>query len=234
MAWIAVTGPLLGVLVGWYMSTQANHTPSPSTATPQQISQIREFDRLASSALASLRTYEKRILTGKHLETNGSSATKAVASETLGDERTSPCPPSSERMRLRQPLDGKTLLAVKREANENIQDCTNALTRATAVLEEETVVHARNLVDRLVAILESLETQEAADEVSADQVQTHMLAAHQSRTRLLNAARKRLGIDPLSEETQEGIENLTQQVLSPSTLPRPFVTDGIRPVKPHS
>lgn len=228
MAWVAVSGSLMGVLVGWYISRQSRSTSPPSPAPQQQINQIREIDRLVSSAMASLRTYEKRILSGKHLGPNGSASTKAVASGARGGGQPSL---SSNRMPLRQPLDGKTLLAVKREANENIQECTHALARASAVLEEETVLHAQDLVDSLVATRETLEKQEAADEVATDALDLHVSAVYRSRTRFLSAARKRLGVDPLSEETKEGIETLTQQAFSPSQLPRPFVAEGIRPTE---
>lgn len=236
MAWIAVSGPIVGVLVGWYISTQLTHSALTSTATQQQVDQIREIDRLASSAMGSLRTYEKRVLSAHHLGGNGSSSTESVSPEPQGNGYTDLSDPGStaERMPLGKPLDGKTLLTIKREANQSIQECTRELVRATAVLDEDTMSRARDLVTALVDVRKILERQETDDDVSSDAMRTHVSTVHHSRTRFLSAARERLGIEPLSERTREEIENLSLRAFAPSTLARPYAEGGIRPTESHS
>ncbi|MCS4049521.1 hypothetical protein [Salinibacter ruber] len=129
---------------------------------------------------------------------------------------------------LREPLDGKTLLDVKQEADEHLWDCTSVLTQATAVLEEDTIRRAQELVDALLDARETLEAQEASGEASSEAVRGCVSALHEARAQFLRTARTRLGLDALSEETDDRIAALTQQASSPSSLPRPYVAAGVR------
>lgn len=223
-ALIALLGSLIGILTGWFSHKHANHSPDP-TALQQQLNHICEIDRRISSAMASLHAYEKRLLVGTHLSENGSASTKrsltgSGRSEDLG-LNLGPSP-------LREPLDGKTLLSIKREADEHIWECTSALTRATAVLEENTIHHAQDLIDALVATRKTLEEQESEREGASEAMQPCVAALHKSRTRFLNAARSRLGLDSLSEETEARTKKLTEHVFSPAECPRPYLAAGIR------
>jgi len=175
--------------------------------------------------MASLQAYEKRLLVGAQLSENGSASTKpSSASSGMGGDSGL----GLGRSPLREPLDGKTLLDIKREADKHIWECTSALTRATAVLEEDTIHLAQELVDALVSTRETLEKQETDGEASAEAVRSCVAALHQSRTRFLNTARTRLGLDTLSEDTERRIETLTEKAFSPSHLPRPYLAAGVR------
>jgi len=222
---IAVVGPLAGVLIGWCLHRRSTSSSSDPTALQHQIDHICEIDQRISSAIASLQAYEKRLLVGTQLSENGSASTEPSSSNTGvgGDSGLGP-----GRSPLREPLNGETLLDIKREADEHIWECTSALTRATAVLEEDMIRRAQELVDALVSTRETLEEQETSGEAYSEAMQSCVAALHQSRTRFLNTARTRLGLDTLSEDTEDQIEALTQQSFSPSHLPRPYLAAGVR------
>lgn len=179
--------------------------------------------------MASLQTYEKRILVGHHLDQNGRASTKEAASDPGPKGST---PPSSAfapgRRPPQEPLDGQTLLAIKRDADQHIRECANALTRATAFLDDETVLRAQELVEALVATREALEEQEVERDASSKQMPGHVASLHQSRVRFLETARERLHVDPLSEEVAERVGRLTEQTFSPSEVPRPYMATGVR------
>ena len=220
-----MAGPLAGVLIGWYLHERSTSFSSGSTPLQQQLDHICEIDQRISSAMASLQAYEKRLLVGTQLSENGSASTKpSSANSGVGGDSGL----GLGRSPLREPLDGKTLLDIKREADERIWECTSALTRATAVLEEDMIRRAQELVDALVTTRETLEKQETDGEASLEAVRSCVATLHQSRTRFLNTARTRLGLDALSEETEGRIENLTEQAFSPSHLPRPYLAAGVR------
>ncbi len=220
-----MVGPLVGVLVGWHLHRRSNHSASDPTALQQQIDHVCEIDQRISSAMATLHDYEKRLLVGAHLSENGSASTEpsSTGSGTNKDPGLGP-----ERSSLREPLDGKTLLNIKREVDEHIRECTSVLTRATAVLEEDTIRHAQELVDMLVATRETLEEREIDGDTSPEAMRPCVAALHESRTRFLNTARARLGLDSLSEKTENQIEDLTEHTLSPAQCPRPYMAAGIR------
>lgn len=226
---LAVSGPLAGVLIGWFLSTQSERTSVRTTAAQRQIDHICEIDRLVASAMASLQSYEKRILVGQHLEQNGQSATKEAPSNLEpATNDTSTTGPFPHRRSLREPLDGKTLLDIKRNADEHIWECTNALTRATAFLNDKTVLRAQELVEALVETRKTLEAQEAGRDPSADEMTSHVASLHQSRTRFLDTARESLHVDPLNKAVAERVERLTEEAFSPSQVPRPYVATGVR------
>lgn len=218
----------MGVLIGWFISRQSDDTSSRSAPSQRQIDQICEIDQCVSSAVASLHAYEKRILVGKHLGENGQVATKDSASGP-GPEPTarspSAVPPSGG---MREPLDGKTLLSIKREADEHIWECTNALTRATAFLDEETVLRAQEMVEALVETRETLEAQEAEDTPTSEEMTAHVAALHRTRTRFLDTARHSLRMEALSDEATERVQRLSEQAFSSSQLPRPYMMTGVR------
>lgn len=221
---MAVSGPLVGVLIGWMLHRHADHAPAP-TALQQRIEHVCAIDQCISSALASLRAYETRLLVGTQLSENGSASTKPSSmSPGKGNAPGLEC----GRAPLREPLDGKTLLDVKQEADEHLWDCTSALTQATAVLEEDTIRRAQELVDALLDARETLEAQEASGEASSEAVGACVSPLHEARAQFLRTARTRLGLDALSEETDDRIAALTQQASSPSSLPRPYVAAGVR------
>ena len=222
---IAIAGPLVGVLLGWSLHRRSTSSSSNPTALQQQIDHVCDIDRRISSALASLHAYEKRLLVGTQLPENGSASTKpsSTGSDTAGDPGL-----GLSRSPLREPLDGKTLLDIKREADEHLWECTSALTRATAVLEEDTIRRAQEVIDALVNTREALEEQETNRDSSSETVRTCVATLHQSRSRFLHAARTRLGLTSLSEETEARIETLTEQAFSPSHVPRPYVAAGVR------
>jgi hypothetical protein len=222
---IAMVGPLVGVLVGWHLHGRSNRSASTPTALQQQIDYVCEIDQRISSAMATLHDYEKRLLVGAHLSENGSASTKPSSTSSGTNEDSGLGP---ERSPLREPLDGKTLLNIKREVDEHIRECTSVLTRATAVLEEDTIRHAQELVDALVATRETLEEQEIDGDTSPEAMRPRVAALHESRTRFLNTARGRLGLDSLSEETENQIEDLTEHTFSPTQCPRPYMAAGIR------
>ena len=220
-----MSGPLVGVLIGWYLHRRFNHSSSDPTALQQQLDHVCKIDQHISSAMASLHAYEKRLLVGTQLSENGSASTKPSSTGAGTDDNLGL---GLGRTPLREPLDGKTLLDIKREADEQIWECTSALTRAIAVLEEDTIHHAQELVDALVDTRETLEEQETDSETSPDAVRSCVASLHRSRTRFLNTARTRLGLSALSEETEGRIEALAEQAFSPSHLPRPYLAAGVR------
>jgi len=222
---VAIAAPLAGVLIGWSLHKRSVSSSPRPTASQQQLDHVCELDRRISSALASLHAYEKRLLVGTHLSENGSASTRpsTPGSGAAGDGKL-----GRGHSPLHEPLDGKTLLDIKREVDEHLWECTSALTRATAVLETDTVRRAQELVDALVSTREALEEQERNSGASAEAVRSCVSALHRSRTRFLNTARTRLGLDPLSEDTEGRIEALAEQAFSPSHLPRPYVATGVR------
>lgn len=228
IAFLAVSGPLAGVLIGWFISKQSDDSSPPPAAPQRQIDQICEIDRCVSAALASLQAYEKRILVGRHLEQNGHASTKTASPEAGSETTTASSSTAPRRGPLGEPLDGKTLLSIKREVDEQIRECTNGLTRATAFLEEETVLRAYDMVDALVAAREALEAQEVEGDASPDEMTTHVSAIHRARTRLLDTARQNLHVEPLSDEAAERVERLGEQAFSPSPVPRPYMATGVR------
>jgi hypothetical protein len=175
--------------------------------------------------MASLHAYEKRLLVGTQLSENGSASTKPSSTGAGTDDNLGL---GLGRSPLREPLDGKTLLDIKRKADEQIWDCTSALTRATAVLEKDTIHRAQDLIDALVDTRETLEEQETDNEPSPDAVRSCVASLHKSRTRFLNTVRTRLELGALSEETEGRIEALAEQAFSPSHLPRPYLAAGVR------
>ena len=175
--------------------------------------------------MASLHAYEKRLLVGTQLSENGSASTKPSSTGAGTDDNLGL---GLGRSPLREPLDGKTLLDIKRKADEQIWDCTSALTRATAVLEKDTIHRAQELIDALVDTRETLEEQETDNEPSPDAVCSCVASLHKSRTRFLNTVRTRLELGALSEETEGRIEALAEQAFSPSHLPRPYLAAGVR------
>lgn len=223
-------GPVVGALVGWFLSTQFRDTSRRATTAQQQIDQIYEIDRCVASALASLRAYEKRVLAGKHLGETGDASTKppSPSSPNASLNGTPPSGQPPKHAPLREPLDGHTLLDIKRETDQTLRACTHALTRATAVLDDETMGRAEALVDALLALRETLEEQETCDEASPDAMQAQVSTLHRSRTQLLRAARAHLGVTPLSADVEERVETLAEQTFAPSRLPRPYVTTGVR------
>ncbi|MCS4152353.1 hypothetical protein [Salinibacter ruber] len=96
------------------------------------------------------------------------------------------------------------------------------------MLEEDTIRRAQELVDALLDARETLEAQEASGEASSEAVRGCVSALHEARAQFLRTARTRLGLDALSEETDDRIAALTQQASSPSSLPRPYVAAGVR------
>lgn len=226
---LAVSGPLAGVLIGWLIHRQSERTSLQAATAQRHIDHICEIDRLVSSAMASLQTYEKRILVGRHLDQNGQASTREAASD-AGPARSTP-PPSAVapgRRPPQEPLDGQTLLDVKRDVDHHIRECANALTRATAFLDDETVLRAQELVEALVATRETLETQEADRDAPSRQMPGHVASLHQSRIRFLETARERLHMEPLGEEVAERVGRLTEQTFSPSEVPRPYMATGVR------
>ncbi len=188
------------------------------------------IDQRISSALASLRAYEARLLVETQLSENGSASTKPSS---ISPGRGKASGLDCGRAPLREPLDGKTLLDVKQEADEHLWECTSALTRATAVLEGDTIRRAQELVDALLDARETLEAQEASGEASSEAVGACVSTLHESHAQFLRTAPTRLGMDALSEETDDRIAALTQQASSPSPLPRPYVAAGVRLPKEH-
>ncbi len=175
--------------------------------------------------MASLQTYETRLRVGKRLSENGPAATKpaSTSAEPSGDR-----PEGIPSSPLREPLDGKTLLDVKRDVDGHIRECTSALTRSTAVLKEPTIQRAQELMDALVATRESLEAAESENGAAPDAVRSHMVRLHRSRTRFLNTVRTCLGLSTLSTEIEEQLEELNEQAFASTQCPRPFLTTGIR------
>ena len=222
-ALLAMSGPLVGVLIGWFLHDHANPSSDP-TALQQRMDHICEIDRRISSALASLHAYEKRLLVGAQLSENGSASTKPCSMGSGTNDRGL----GLGRSPLREPLDGKTLLNIKQATDDQIRECTSALTRATAVLEEDTIRCAQELVDALVNTRETLEAHEANGEASAEAMGSCVAALHTSRAQFLNTARAQLGLDALAEETEGRIETLTQKAFSPSHHPRSYVAAGVR------
>ena len=225
---LAVSGPLAGVLIGWFISRQSDGSSPSPTATQRQLDHICEIDRRVSSALTSLQAYEKRILVGRHLEQNGRTATTLSASAGNSKTATPSSTTAPRRGPLGEPLDGKTLLTIKREVDEQIRACTDALIRATAVLEEEAVLRAQEMIDALVAARETLEAQEGEGDACPDEMSTHVTAIHRARTRLLHTARQGLHLESLSPDATERVERLGHQSFSPSHVPRPYMTTGVR------
>ena len=221
---MAVSGPLVGVLIGWMLHRHADHAPAP-TALQQRIEHVCAIDQCISSALASLRAYETRLLVGTQLSENGSASTKPSSmSPGKGNAPGLEC----GRAPLREPLDGKTLLDIKQATDNHIRECTSALTRATAVLEEDTIRGAEELVDALVNTRATLEAQETNGEASSEAMGACVSALHESRAQFLRTARTRLGLDALTEETEGRIEALAEKAFSPSHLSRPYVAAGVR------
>ncbi len=226
---LAVSGPLAGVLIGWFLSTQSERPSLRTTAAQRQIDHICEIDRLVASAMGSLQTYEKRILVGQHLEQNGQTSTKEAASNSEpATNETSTTGPFPHRRSLREPLDGKTLLDIKRDADEDIWECANALTRATAFLDNNSVLRAQELVEALVATRETLEAQESGSVDPSEEMSEHVASLHRSRIRFLDTARKNLHGSSLSTDIAERVERLTEKAFSPSQVPRPYVATGVR------
>ncbi|MEF8816576.1 MAG: hypothetical protein V5A58_07290 [Salinibacter sp.] len=218
-----MSGPLVGVLIGWFLHGHANPSSDP-TALQQQMDHICEIDRRISSALASLHAYEERLRIGAQLSENGSASTKPCSIGSGTDDLGM----GLGRSPLREPLDGKTLLDIKQATDNHIRECTSALTRATAVLEEDTIRGAQELVDALVNTRATLEAQETNGEASSEAMGSCVAALHTSRSQFLNTARARLGLDALTEETEGRIEALTEKAFSPSHLSRPYVAAGVR------
>lgn len=224
---LAVSGPLAGVLLGWFISRQSDGIASSPTRQ-RQLDHICEIDRRVSAALSSLQAYEKRILVGRHLEQNGHATTTRPAPEAQSETDMPSAATRPRRGPLGEPLDGKTLLSIKREVDEQIRACTDALTRATAVLGEEAVLRAYDMVDALVAAREALEAQEAEGNASPEEMSAHVTAIHRARTRLLDTARQSLDVESLSPEATNRVERLGEQAFSPSHVPRPYMTTGVR------
>lgn len=222
-AFIAISGLLIGTLAGWYARKRSNTSPPAATAHPHQIDHVCEIDQRVSTTLASLHAYEKRLLLGNHLSQQDGASTKPTRT---GSTMNGTGP--SVRSAPRDPLDGKTLLDIKRETDQHIRECTSALTRATAVLQEDMLRRAQEVVDALVALRETLEAQEADEETDVDTMSSRVAALHRARTRFLNTVRPRLGLSALSEKTEEQIEELTEQAFSPAQCPRPFMAAGVR------
>lgn len=227
-ALIAVSGPLAGVLIGWLISRRSENTSLHTAATQRQLGQVCELDRCVSAALASLQAYEKRLLVGQHLENNGRSSTKEPAPDPGSGKTARPASAAPRRGPLGEPLDGKTLLSIKREADEHIWKCTSALARATACLDEEAVLRAHELVEALVTTRETLEAQEGNGDASPEEMSSRVAALHRARTRFLNTARQTLHVEALSDATTERVERLSEQAFSPSRVPRPYVATGVR------
>jgi len=226
---LAVLGPLAGGLIGWLLRMQFDRTSLRSATAQRQLDHICELDRRVTSAMASLHAYEKRLLVGRHLEQNGHASTKAGASTSgHGTSTASPSALAPGRRPLHEPLDGQTLLDIKRDADQRIRECTNALTRATAVLDDEAVLCAQELVEALLATRKTLETQEVERDAPAEEMPDHVASLHQLRIRFLDTTRERLHVDPLSENVAEGVERLTEQAFSPSEVPRPYMATGVR------
>ena len=96
------------------------------------------------------------------------------------------------------------------------------------LLEGDTICRAQELVDALPDARETLEAQEASGKASSEAVGACVSALYESRSQFLRTARARLGLDALSEETDDRIAALTQQASSPSHRPRPYVAAGVR------
>jgi hypothetical protein len=222
---ITAVGVIVGVVGGWHLARASAFFSDRTSASPQQVEQILQIDRCVTSVMASLRAYEKRILAGEKLARNGSEATTQPAS---AQDRRSAATSSRPRGRfLPEPLDGKRLITIKREADQTIWECSNALARSTAVLEEDIVRRAHDLVDALVSARRALEEHEAQGE-RAEELSASVRAISQSRARFLEAARESTGRTPVSTETQNRIETLTEQGLAPSQLPRPYVDASVQ------
>ncbi len=129
---------------------------------PSATNRTRPIDQRISSAL--LHAYEERLRIGAQLSENGSASTKPCSigsgTDNLGM--------GLGRSPLREPLDGKILLDIKQATDNHIRECTSALTRATAVLEEDTIRGAEELVDALVNTRATLEAQETNGEASSE------------------------------------------------------------------
>lgn len=218
---VAVAGVAIVALVGWFLGRKSTLFSVEGAGSRQQVEQVLEIDRRVTSTLASLRDYEKRILAGEKLARDGGSTTKRTDQE---EGRF-----STERMRPRghflpEPLNGRRLINIKREANREIWECSNALARSTAVLEGTIVRHAHDLVDALICARDALEEHEAGEQ--AEELGAHVQDINQSRTRFLKAARENVGDNSVSKETEKRIETLTEQVLAPCKLSRPYVDTG--------
>ncbi len=222
-ALFAVPGLLVGVLVGWYARTRSSSSTAPSH--PQQLRHVREIDRHVSSAMSSLRAYEKRLLVGTHLPENGASATTPATSQNRGRPGGSA---SAYRSPFREPLNGTTLLDIKRRADEHLWECTSALTRASAALSEDALRDAQDLIDTLVDVRTALEAQEADGDAASEDVRACVAALRQSRARFLATARAHLGLAPLTEEARARMDALAEQAFSPSRCPRPYMETGVR------
>ncbi len=196
---MAVSGPLVGILIGWMLHRHADHAPAP-TALQQRIEHVCTIDQRISSALASLHAYEERLRIGAQLSENGSASTKPCSIGSGTDDLGM----GLGRPPLREPLDGKTLLDIKQATDNHIRECTSALTRAT------------------------LEAQETNGEASSEAMGACVSALHESRAQFLRTARTRLGLDALTEETEGRIEALAEKAFSPSHLSRPYVAAGVR------
>ncbi len=220
---MAVSGPLVGILIGWMLHRHTDHAPAP-TALQQRIEHVCTIDQRISSALASLHAYEERLRIGAQLSENGSASTKPCSIGSGTDDLGM----GLGRPPLREPLDGKTLLDIKQATDNHIRECTSALTRATAVLEEDTIRGAEELVDALVNTRATLEAQETNGEASSEAMGACVSALHESRAQFLRTARTRLGLDALTEETEGRIEALAEKAFSPSHLSRPYVAAGVR------
>lgn len=220
-----MTGPLIGGALGWYLRRRFNRSPSSPAGLQHQIDHVCKIDRHVSSVMAMLHEYEQRLLLETHLSENGSAATRSSLTDSDAENDLAQ---GLRRPGHRDLLDGKTLLEIKREVDQQIRTCTSVLTRSTAVLDEDVICRAQDLVDTLIAVREALEEQEADDETSPDAIRPHVAALHESRTCFLGTARTHLGIPSLSKDTTEQIEDLAEHTFSPAQCPRPYTTAGIR------